>query len=171
MPLEITVPFWVLSLSYWVHLMATVIWLGGLALTALIAWPAVRAKVISLENWIQLRRRLAFWANASLVVLWVTGFLQMTADANYEGFLAVNSLWAQAILVKHLAVLAMMGLGLYSQWRIHPALDRLSLLAAKRPELAEDEKQRLARRENRLLRLNLACGVAVLFFTAVATAV
>ncbi len=65
----------------------------------------------------------------------------------------------------------MTGLGLYSQWRIHPALERVALLAAKRPEAADEERRRLAALENRLLRLNLVFGVAVLFFTAVATAV
>jgi uncharacterized membrane protein len=166
-----TIPFWILTLSYWIHLLATVIWLGGVALMALVAWPAVRKQILEAEQWAQLQQRTTPWSNASLVLLWVTGFLQMTADTNYEGFLAVGSLWAQAILVKHIAVLGMMGFGLYAQWRLHPALTRLVLLEKKEPKLASLERDRLAMKEARLLRLNLICAVAVLFFTAVATAV
>jgi uncharacterized membrane protein len=171
MALEITVPFWALTLSYWVHLLSTVVWLGGLALMTLIGWPAVRKKAVTTEQWALLHRRFTPWANVSLVLLWVTGFIQMTADANYQGFLAVNSLWSQAILIKHIAVIAMMAFGLYIQWRLQPALGRLALLEQKHPRRAADEREQLAQKEVRLLRLNLVCAAAVLFFTAVATAV
>ncbi|MDX1615841.1 MAG: CopD family protein [Candidatus Promineifilaceae bacterium] len=171
MEFSVEIPFWALALSYWVHLLSTVIWLGGLTLMALVAWPAVRTDLLEAGQWADLQRRFTPWANASLVLLWVTGFLQMTADENYDGFLVVDTLWAQAILIKHLAVLAMMAFGLYVQWRLHPALARLSLVQQKRPQVAEAERAELARREVRLLRLNLVCAAAVLFFTAVATAV
>jgi uncharacterized membrane protein len=168
---EFEIPFWALSLSYWLHLLATVVWLGGLSLMTLVAWPAVRGQILTADQWITLRQRFAPWANISLAVLWLTGFLQMTADSNYEGFLVVRTLWAQAILIKHLAVIAMMGFGLYIQWRVHPNLERINLLAEKKPELAKAERESLIQQEARLLRLNLVCAAAVLFFTAIATAV
>ena len=171
MKLEIAVPFWVLAMSYWVHLLATVTWIGGLVLMAIVAWPAVRDRLLNAGQWVDLQRRFTPFANASLVLLWITGLLQMTADSNYDGFLAVDSLWAQAILIKHVAVLAMMAFGIYIQWRIHPALSRLVLLEQKHANVAEAEKGKLAQREVRLVRLNLICAAAVLFFTAIATAI
>jgi uncharacterized membrane protein len=171
MPFEVTIPIWVLTLSYWFHLIATVVWLGGLALMAVIAWPALRTDVIDAHQWVNLRRRFTPWANVSLVVLWITGFLQMTADPNYEGFLSVKTLWAQAILIKHIAVIGMMLFGLYVQWRLHPALARLVLLESKQPIQAAEERDKLIRQENRLVVLSLVCAVAVLFFTAIATAI
>ena len=171
MSLDFTVPFWALTISYWIHMLATVIWLGGLVLMAVVAWPEVRKKILGQEQWIALQKRFTPLANASLVALWVTGFLQMTADPNYEGFLSVNSLWAQAILIKHLAVIGMMVFGIAIQWRIQPALARLAILENKQPELAEMEREKLAGREIRLLRLNLVFAAAVLFFTAIATAI
>ncbi len=171
MPFEVTIPFWILALSYWLHLLSTVIWLGGMALMAIVGWPAVRRHLLDSEQWALLLRRFTPWANASLIILWVTGFLQMTADPNYEGFLAFNSLWAQALLVKHIAVIGMMALGFYVQFRIHPALARLALLEQKRPKAAQAERAQLAQKENRLLRWNLICAAAVLLFTAIATAI
>ena len=138
---------------------------------ALVAWPAVRKHVMEASQWAQLQRRFTPWANASLVLLWITGFLQMAADANYQGFLAFDSLWAQAILIKHIAVVGMMIFGLYVQLRVHPALARLALLESKHPDRAEAERQRLAQQENRLVVLSLVCAAAVLFCTAVATAI
>jgi uncharacterized membrane protein len=163
--------FWLLAISYWIHLLATVVWLGGLALMGLVAWPALRQQALQSNQWLALQKRFAPWTNASLVILLVTGFVQMTNDPNYEGFLQVDSVWAQAILVKHIAVAAMIVIGGFVQWRIHPAMDRLKLLAEARPALASEEQAALQRREVRLLQLNMLCGVAVLFFTAVATAV
>lgn len=164
-------PFWLLVFSYWLHLLATVVWLGGLALMALVAWPAVGRKVLAAEQWAVLQQRFTPWANGSLVVLLITGFLQMTADTNYSGFLQVDSLWAQAILIKHIAVGGMILIGGYVQWRIHPAMARLALLAEKRPELAAAERTTLNRQEIRLINLNLVCATAVLLCTAVATAI
>ncbi len=138
---------------------------------ALVAWPALRTDVIDTIQWVNLQQRFTPWANVSLVILWVTGLLQMSADSNYDGFLAINSLWAQAILIKHIAVAGMMVFGLYAQWRIHPALARLFLLESKKPDLAAQERDNLVKRENRLIALSLVCAVAVLLFTAVATAI
>ncbi len=163
--------FWILVLSYWIHLLATVIWLGGLALMALVVWPALRREMLTDEQWLALQRRFFPWANGSLIFLLITGFVQMTNDPNYDGFLVLDSLWAWAILVKHLAFGGMAVIGVYMQWSLYPAMGRARLLASKRPSIAKTERQKLTQREKNLLRLNLLCAGAVLFFTAVATAV
>ena len=36
-------PTWVLALSFWLHMVATVVWIGGLALMALVVWPGACA--------------------------------------------------------------------------------------------------------------------------------
>src|SRR5690606_31232523 len=110
--------FWVLALSYWVHLLATVVWLGGLALMSLVALPALRSKSLERNQWFELQKRFTPWVNISLVLLLITGFVQMTNDVNYEGFLTVHTLWSQAILVKHIAVLGMILIGGFVQWRV-----------------------------------------------------
>lgn len=164
---------WLLAISYWLHLLATVLWLGGLTTLAVVAWPAWRARTLTDNQWLAFQQRLTPYANGSLVVLWVTGFVQMTNDPHYTGFLSVDSTWAWAILLKHLAVLGMMGLGLYWQWRILPALARWQLLAAKKGKMEGDsaESSLYYHQEQRLLRLNLVCAALVLLLTAIATAV
>lgn len=163
--------FWILVFSYWFHLLATVVWLGGLAVMLLVAWPALRRGTLADNHWLVLQQRLMPWANGSLIVLLITGFVQMTNDANYTGFLQIDSLWAGAILIKHLAFGGMVAIGVYVQWVLYPAMERLKLLGGKRPSLLQAEQAALSQREIRLLRLNLLCAVAVLFCTAVATAV
>ena len=162
---------WILVVSYWIHLLATIVWLGGIVVMVFIAWPAMRQGSLTENQWLNIQRRSLPWIDASLVVLLVTGFYQMTSDSNYSGFLSVDSTWAWAILLKHIAYGVMVVITVVFQAYLYPAMKRLSLLAEKRPELAAAEREKLQRQEIRLLRLNLLCAVIVLFFTAVATAI
>ena len=163
--------FWILAISYWIHLLSTVVWLGGMALMAMVALPALRKGTLADNQWFELQRRFLPWADASLVLLLFTGFVQMTNDPNYNGFLAVDSVWAWAILLKHIAFVGMVLIIAYVQFILYPSMDRLKLLGEKRPSLAEAEQTKLSNREILMLRLNLACAVMVLLFTAMATAV
>lgn len=163
--------FWILALSYWIHLLATVIWLGGVALMAIVAVPALRRGSLSHNQWLELQIHFTPWANVSLVLLLVTGFVQMTNDSNYHGFLNIDSLWAGAMLAKHLAYAGMVLITAYLQLRLYPALQRMAWLAEKKPQLAQAEQAQLTRQEFWLLRLNLICAIAILFCTAIATAI
>lgn len=163
--------FWILALSYWIHLLATIIWLGGMATMALVAWPALRQGSLSSNQWLNFQRRFMPWANLSLVILLITGFVQMTNDRNYSGFLSVDSVWAWAILIKHLAFMGMVVITIFVQVSLYPSMSRLALLAEKRPKSAAGEQEKVRRQEIWSLRLNLLCAVAVLFCTAIATAV
>ena len=162
---------WALAISYWIHLLATIIWLGGIVVMIFIAWPALQQGSLAANQWVDFQRRFLPWINASLVILLITGFYQMTNDSNYNGFLSVDSTWAWAILLKHIAYGIMVIVTVVVQVYLYPAMSRLSLLAEKRPDLAAAEREKLQRQEMRLLRINLLCAVVVLFFTAVATAV
>lgn len=161
---------WILALSYWLHMVATIVWVGGLALMALVVWPGARAvlgpgpQLADLLT--RLQRRFTPWAWGSLAVLTATGLTQMAANENYDGALRITNTWAVAILLKHIAVGGMVLIGVYQQWSVQPALVRLATLQAHGRDAPGLEA--LRRRELQLTRLNLACGVLVLAFTAVA---
>jgi uncharacterized membrane protein len=163
--------FWILVLSYWVHLLATVVWFGSLIVMALVTLPALRQRTVAKNEWLAFQKRITPVANLSLVLLLITGFVQMTNDPNYSGFLVVDSLWAWAILVKHIAFLGLAVTTVYVQVSLYPAMARVALLVEKRPKLAATEQEELNRQEGRLLRVNLICAAVILFCTAVATAI
>lgn len=163
--------FWITVFSYWIHLLATVVWFGSLSLTVLAAWPALQQGKLAANSWLALQRQLMPWANISLVLLLLTGFLQMTSDANYSGFLVIDSTWAWAMLVKHIAFVMLAIVTVYLQFVLYPAADRTALLTEKRPQLAEQEQAKIQQREKQVLWLNVICAVIILFSTAVATAV
>jgi uncharacterized membrane protein len=153
-------------------MVATIVWVGGLAMMALVAWPGARrvlgpGKQLNalITDW---QRRFNPLAWLSLAALIATGLTQMVANPQYEGVFVVSNTWSGAILAKHAAIGAMVLIGAYMNWSLQPALARLALLeAASRPA---PEAEALRRREWALTRLNLACGLLVLALTAIARA-
>jgi len=164
-----TTPAWALALIYWLHMLATIVWIGGLAAVVLLILPAARNSLPAgdfatfLEK-VQRRLDPAGWL--SLVVLLGTGLFQMSSSPNYEGFLAIDNRWAIAILVKHLFFIGMVAVSAYLTWGLLPALRRNALLRAKGG--SSDETDRLTRREIWLLRMNFILGVIILGLTALA---
>jgi len=174
-----TTPAWALTLAYWLHMCATVIWIGGLAAMAVFILPAAH-QTLSAQSMLDflnsVQSRLDRWGWFSLVVLAATGMVQLSANPNYDGFLAVEDRWAIAILVKHIAFLGMAGVSAYLTWGIMPKIRRAVLRRASKsgtgdtPETSA-EMAGLQRQELWLLRLNLVLGIVVLGLTAVARAV
>ena len=167
-------PSWALTLAYWLHMLATVVWIGGLAALALFVLPAARRTLPAREFsalFGELRRRLDPWSWFSLVVLLATGMLQMSANPNYGGFLTVNNRWAIAILFKHILFLAMAGLSAYITWGLLPKLQRLALLRARVDgDTTVEDMEVLLKQEALLLQVNLILGALILALTAVARA-
>jgi uncharacterized membrane protein len=178
-----TTPIWVLTLAYWLHMLATVIWIGGLATLTILILPAAHtaldvpayAKLVG-----ELGRRLDPVGWFSLALLVGTGLLQMSANPNYHGFLAIQGRWASAIFFKHLSFLGMVGVSSYLTWGLLPRIRRNALRQAGR-RVTDDagagesqqwiqEASRLQRQEATLLRINLALGILILALTAVARA-
>jgi len=167
-----TVPVWALSLAYWLHMLATVVWIGALASLSLLVLPAAR-KTLNPQAYGdfigQIQRRLDPLGWFSLILLAGTGLVQMSANPNYHGFLAIENRWAVAILAKHLLFLVMVVISAYMTWIMLPQLRRLALRRARGIEAENDPaSQELMRRETWLLRLNLILGVFVLAMTAIA---
>lgn len=162
---------WLLAASFFLHLIATVVWIGGLATMALVVWPGLRRALSSDEAFARaveaIDARFRTLSNLSLIVLVLTGFVQMNANVNYKGFLNFDNLWAQAILLKHVSIIGMIGVGALMNFVIQPALRRNAMLSgAGVADTAEAAALRL--RLARLGRVNLALGVLVLVLTAIA---
>ncbi|HZD56494.1 MAG TPA: CopD family protein [Anaerolineales bacterium] len=162
-------PAWALSLAFWLHMLATVVWIGGLAALVLFVLPTARGNLDAnayatlLEK---VQRRLDPLGWLSLMVLTGTGLFQMSANPNYQGFLSIANRWATAILAKHLVFISMIGISAYLTWGVMPAVQRMAFLRARGHETPGAE--RLLAREVQLLHLNLILGIIVLGLTAVA---
>ncbi|GAP11459.1 copper resistance protein D [Bellilinea caldifistulae] len=166
-------PDWGLALAYWLHMLATVTWLGGLAALGILVIPNARRMLNASDYTLFLEKvqnRLQQIGWFSLVVLTGTGMFQMSAHPAYEGFLAIENSWSVAILAKHGVVALMVAVSAYNTWGLTPALRRLALMRAAGKELPSDKLMGLQKQEDRLLLLNGVLSVVVLLLTAVARA-
>lgn len=165
-------PVWALTIAFWLHMLATVLWIGGLAILSILVIHAANKSLDTKDYAVfleKVQRRLDPLAWFSMLVLLGSGMLQMSANPNYEGILAVDNTWAVAILIKHLLFGVMVVISGYLTWGVLPALSRNALLQVSGKEDQNFEK--LQNREARLLRVNLIFGVLVLAFTALARSV
>jgi uncharacterized membrane protein len=180
-------PAWGLTVAYWLHMLATVVWIGSLASLALVVLPAAgRALEAGMYARLleQIQHRLDPLGWFCLLVLTGTGLFQMSASPNYQGFFAIDNTWAAAILAKHLLFLGMISVSAWSTWGVLPALRRATMRAAKELALAKEHSPtqapplnqgladalRLQGRILLLLRINLLFSVVVLALTALARA-
>ena len=164
------IPFWALGIIFWLHMLATVTWIGSLAAISILVLPAAKRTLKPLDQLVFLeamQKRLEPVAWFSMGLLLLTGLFQLSANPHYDGFLSTSGQWSIAILVKHSLAVIMAVTSALQTWEVLPAVRRTLLRAekAKPGELA-----RLQRRETLLLRVNLVLAVLILAATATARA-
>lgn len=170
---------WMYVISLFLHIIATVVWIGGLVFMTVLILPETQRLLAASEHGgvlhtllNRMRRRFTPLANISLLVLVVTGIYQMSVDPHYEGLLQFTNTWSRAILIKHVAVIGMLIVGATMQWGVIPTIEKVQLYARQDRTLpALPTLDALRQRERRLIVVNCILGVLVLAFTAVATSV
>lgn len=166
-----TPPTWALALTYWLHFLATVTWVGSLAGVSLLVLPAMKR---SLDPDIQLvfieamQKRLEPIAWFSMSLLLITGLFQMSVNPHYDGFISLSTQWSLAILTKHILGILMVVVSALQTWEVIPAIRRAIVLSKKSKN--SEELDRLRRREILLLRTNFGLSVLILLATAFARA-
>ncbi|GAB4538457.1 MAG: hypothetical protein Fur002_01910 [Anaerolineales bacterium] len=164
-----TPPPAVLALLYWLHMLATVIWVGSLSALNLLILPAAQRTLDSaaqLRFIAALQKRLEPLAWFCMAVLVATGLFQMSANAHYNGFLDTSTQWSLSILVKHSLGILMVALSAVQTWEVIPSIQRTLM----KKNAAAEEVDSLRRREINLLRVNFALSVLILAATAFARA-
>ncbi len=166
-----TLPNFALAVAYWLHILATVTWVGGLMTLAVLVIPAARRSLqpteyAALLGRLQANLQRIGWL--SLAVLVGTGLFQMSAHPSYEGFLAITNAWAVTILAKHLVIGLMILASGYLTWGVMPALQRLALQRAAGVVVDAGRDAALHKRESQILTINLVLSIVVLLLTAIA---
>lgn len=167
-----TPPTWAIALVFWLHMLATVVWLGGLAAIAILILPAAK-RVLKPSDQLAfiegIQRRLEPLAWFSLAILIVTGLFQLSINPHYDGFLSTSGQWSLTILTKHMLVILMIVVSAIQTWEVLPAIRR-GLMRIEKGQVDETEVKRLQKRETLLLRLNISLSILILAATAFARA-
>ena len=159
---------WILAIIYWLHMLATVTWIGSLAAINLLVLPASQ-RTLKLGDQLSfiaaLQKRLEPLAWFCMGLLLVTGLFQLSTSPHYDGFLNTSTQWSLAILVKHGLAIVMVIVSAIQTWEVLPAIHRTLL---KKEKADEGELAKLQKKELLILRLNLLISALILAATAYA---
>jgi uncharacterized membrane protein len=143
-----------ISLSTWLHALATVVFVGHYLLLAVIYLPALSKNGPALS---EISKRSRSWMYASLIIFMVTGIYLMFIDPNYLGIGNFNNFWAVMMLVKHILIVAMIGMGFW-----YNAILRVG------PMMSSNNPEQAIVRFRKYVNVMAVCGVLVLLLTALA---
>jgi uncharacterized membrane protein len=151
----------VLSVGFiWIHLLATVVWLGGMAFILLVAIPSARravgedaAKVMG-----EVTRRFTPLANGSILLLLLSGLALLAMTGSFSEPVLLSGR-GTVIVFKLLLFLLMAAVHFYRGKVLAPRIARTP------PEQGKASLQKLSLN---LVKVNLLAGLAVLLFSAVA---
>lgn len=141
----------VFALVSFFHDLFTAVWMGGLIVTALSFMPSVKEalgagpqvkKVMTI-----FQKRQSVWVYVSMAGLILTGLLMTNRSPEYEALFSFGNAYSAMLSIKHILVLAMIGISLYRA------------LVLGRARAMTPEKERL---NVRLLLINAGLAVTVL---------
>lgn len=164
------IPFWALTVMYWLHMLAAVTWVGSLAVISILVLPAARRTLPPLEQMAMvaaIQGKVEGVAWFSMGLLAATGMFQLSSNPHYDGFLATSNQWSLAMLTKHVLTLIMIVVSAVQTWDLMPSIRRILM---RREKADREELIRLQRREMILAWTNLTLGILVFGATAVARA-
>jgi len=163
-------PSWALALTYWLHLLATVAWIGSIIATSILFLPAAKEALKPIDHLAlvdAMQKRLEPIAWFCMVLLLLTGMFQMSVNPHYDGFVSTSTQWSSAILIKHILGIFMVVASAIQTWEVIPAIRRTLM---KKDKADEDKVLQLQKRETRLLRINFVLSILILLATAFARA-
>jgi len=149
------------SISYWLHALATVVFIGHYLLLSMIYLPVFEKAepgsgidpVLS-----AISKRSRGWMYTSLGIFIVTGIYLMLVDPSYLGVGNFSNHWAILMLLKHILLLVMIGMGFWFN-----AIQRVGPLMSSNTG-AQQAFARFKWYSNAMA----ICGVLVLMLTAFA---
>ena len=165
----------ILSLSHFLHLLATVVWIGGMVMILLVILPGARSAIESAPMVSRLMKeitkRFTPLVNISILVLIVTGIVIAHHEKNFTGFLDFSNPWNAIMFLKHFFVALMVIIHFYRGLVLNPKIGRLSSQVNESqvaPSLSS-QVVNLQRFSLNLIKTNLVLGLIVLLLTSISS--
>jgi uncharacterized membrane protein len=159
----------ILTLSHFIHVMGTIVWIGGLLMTLLVILPGSKAALESQpmvgKLMKEVAKRFTPLANISILLLIATGIIIFFYDKNYTSFLDFENRWNVMLALKHFFVVTMIIIHFYRGLILNPKIERFS------SPLNEKQTSRLKKISLDLVKVNLALGIIVLLLTTVSISI
>ena len=153
----------ILAVSYWLHLTATVVWIGGITFMLFIATPSAK-QVLGAEAGKlmgEISKRFTPIANYSILFLIVTGIALTGLNKQFLGIGIFENKWTWILTLKHIIVLVMVVIHFYRGLALNPKIARTESAA---------EKTNLQKLSLNLVKVNFCLGIMVLLLSGITSA-
>ena len=153
----------ILATSYWIHLIATVIWIGGIYFILFIAIPSAKnilggeaGKLMG-----EISKRFTPIANYSILLLFITGVALTILNKQFSGIGIFENKWALILAIKHIIVLGMVVIHFYRGLLLNPKIAKTE---------SASEKMILQKLSLNLVKVNFGLGIVVLLLSGITAA-
>jgi uncharacterized membrane protein len=163
----------ILSLSHFLHLLATVVWIGGIVMILLVILPGAKTALESTPMLSRLMKDIAKrftpLANISILVLIFTGVVILYYEKEFTRFLDFSNPWSAIMFSKHFLVVLMVIIHFYRGLILNPRIGKLSsqLNEVQMTSSLSSKVRELQKFSLNLVRTNLGLGLIVLLLTGV----
>ena len=143
---------------YWIHLVATVLWIGGILFIIFIAIPSSR-QVLGAESGKlmgEISKRFTPLANYSIVLLFVSGIVLAGLNKQFSVVRTLESNWTMALTLKLVLFFSMTAIHFYRGLVLAPKIMRTA---------TQTEKAALQNLSINLVKVNLTLGLSVLLLS------
>ncbi len=157
-----------LSIVNWLHLAATITWLGAMVTNMLVLMPAARETLEPpvmgrfMGSFMKKFRPLVY---TCIIALVVTGVIMMLLNRHYLGIFDFGNLWTGLLLVKHVLIIIIVVMVIYAFEVLAPKVGKLAA-AGPSPEFAKLQKLQM-----NIAMAGLVMALSVLLLTSVLTAI
>ncbi|MEC4684669.1 MAG: DUF4149 domain-containing protein [Nitrospirota bacterium] len=152
----------ILAISYWLHLLATVIWIGGITFILFIAIPSSK-QVLGAESGKlmgEISKRFTPLANYSIILLIVTGIVLTIFNKKFSGIEIFGNNWTLVLTLKHIAVSVMVAVHFYRGLVLTPRIGRTG---------STNKKASLQKLSLNLVKVNFVLGILVLLLSGISS--
>ncbi|HBR21270.1 MAG TPA: hypothetical protein DD713_01675 [Nitrospiraceae bacterium] len=145
----------ILAVSYWLHSVAAVIWIGGITFILFIAIPASMQALGTEAGRLtgEVSKRFTPLANYCIILLVITRIVMTGLNKRFSGFGSFGNTWTLVSTLKHFLVLGMIVIHFYRGLVLTPKIGRTA---------SANEKASLQKLSLNLVKVNFCLGMLVL---------
>lgn len=139
---------------YWIHLLATVIWIGGIFLILFVALPSAKEYLGKEAGKFMgiISKRFTPFANYSIILLIITGIFMVLLNKGFSNLIVFETVSSRILFLKILMVLTMIVIHYYRGLWLNPRIAKLSSLIE---ESHRDEREKISSQVVKMQRLSL----------------
>jgi uncharacterized membrane protein len=119
----------IFTACYWIHLIATVIWIGGITFILFIAIPASKQVLREESSKLmgEISKRFTPLVNYSIILLVITGIAMTGLNKQFSGIENFINNWTSVLILKHFLVMGMVAIHIYRGLVLTPKIGKIDL--------------------------------------------